>query len=119
MHAFNKAQGSGFALNNPMSVAKAINAPGMGNYVQSQPNLNAAINEVIVGSTWSVAVSQGSDASPSSHLIGGPFLSSPTITSQQIGGLVSGVTYIVMATVVTSAGNTLELWSHIPCIAPF
>ena len=82
-------------------------------------DLNPAINEVIVGSTWSVAVSQGSDASPSSHLIGGQFLSSPTITSQQIGGLVSGVTYIVMATVVTSAGNTLELWSHIPCIAPF
>lgn len=75
--------------------------------------------ETLTAATWSLTVIQGTDGSPSSHLIGGPTLVTPagttaqTATQQRIAGLLPDVLYLVRAVCTTSAGNTKSLWSHI------
>jgi hypothetical protein len=73
----------------------------------------------VVGSAWNIAVTQGTDATPSSHLVGAAAIVIPDgatsniATTQRISGLLPGVVYSVQAVVVTSLGNTKSLWAHI------
>jgi|SRR5580765_4889770 hypothetical protein len=75
--------------------------------------------EQILSSVWTISVSQGNDPNPKVHLEGTslaivPFGSNlKTATVQRIGGLWPDVTYIVRAQILTDAGNTRSLWSHV------
>jgi hypothetical protein len=75
--------------------------------------------ETLTGAIWSLLVIQGTDANPSSHLIGSPTLVTPagttlqTATQQRIAGLLPDVLYLVRAVCTTSLSNTRSLWSHI------
>jgi len=69
--------------------------------------------ETILSATWSLTVKTGTDATPSSHLIGISSLQGRTQTSQRISGLVAGVTYIVKCVATTNQGNTYVLYTHI------
>lgn len=55
----------------------------------------------------------GSDPSPSSRLIGGPFIASATQAAQRVANLVGGCVYTLQIIVNTEAGDTLSLYSHI------
>jgi hypothetical protein len=86
----------------------------------NQLQTGEAINSV---SAVDLAVFQGTDASPSSHLSGSPNISG-AIVSQRVGGpgaaggnLVAGVTYTISYTVATSFTNILTLYSRIACRA--
>ena len=78
------------------------------------------INDLLSGETissavWSLSVKSGTDASPSSHLIGSPSIVSATKTAQRISGLLQGVTYIITCTVTTNLSNTKVLWTKVFC----
>lgn len=73
--------------------------------------------ETISSSAWSIVVVSGVDASPSSRLIGSAHVTG-SVASQLIGNCLGGVTYLVTATVTTSTGQTLALWSHLACVTP-
>lgn len=76
-----------------------------------------AHSETIVSATWSCVAVVGIDATASAHLFGACSFSGNR-TSQRIKGLLAGVKYRLMATVVTSLGNTVSLWSHVQCNNP-
>lgn len=76
-----------------------------------------ADNETIVSSTWECRVADGSavaDALASSRIIGDPVVQG-TATFQTVSNCVAGVTYVLLATVVTSIGLTKSLWAHVEC----
>ncbi len=70
--------------------------------------------EAISTTSWSLSVMDGKDSAPASRLSGLAQVLG-TQSQQRIANLVSGVTYKVTATVVTTSGNTLKLWSVIVC----
>lgn len=71
-----------------------------------------ASGEFLVASTWSCTVSQGTDPNPSARLSGSAHVFGTTITTQRVLGGIAGVSYVLQATVTTTSGNTLVLWSH-------
>lgn len=74
--------------------------------------------EFITGTpTFTLVVARGTDADPSSHLIGTPVVLNATQTAITIAGLLENVLYTIKCVVVTSFGRTKTLWSHIPCEA--
>lgn len=74
------------------------------------------VGETINGQTWQIQVVSGTDGSPNSHLIGAPSLTG-NILSQEVGNLLAGVTYRIMVTVNTTAGQVLPLFSDAYCQA--
>lgn len=66
---------------------------------------------------FTMTVASGTDASPSSRIDGLPGVSG-TQVGTRVSGLLPNVTYILKATVTTTLGNTLILYSHIPCETP-
>jgi hypothetical protein len=74
--------------------------------------------ETIATVAWSLAAMNGIDSAPSSRLIGSPQILAGTKVLQQIGTCIAGETYLVTATVMTSAAQTLTLYAYLPCIAP-
>lgn len=76
-------------------------------------------DEQLISSSWAIAVVQGRDPNPQTHLEGTSIEVVPigsnmkTATIQRIGGLWPDVTYWVRAKVITDQGNTRSLWSHI------
>lgn len=72
-------------------------------------------SDTIVSVIFELTVASGTDPSPSSRLDGGPTIYSRTVVLQRVSDLISGVTYIIKATVQTSQDNTIVLWSRIPC----
>ena len=78
-----------------------------------------AEGESVTAAVWELTVREGEDPNPGSHLVGPPVLVTPTgttvqtATMQRIKGLLPDVRYTVRAVVLTSASNTLSLWSHI------
>lgn len=77
-----------------------------------------AAGETLSGSTWSIDVVGGVDASASSRLIGSANITG-TITTQRIGGLVAGTEYKLTAAVTTSTGEVLSYWSHVKGTQPW
>lgn len=77
--------------------------------------------ELIVSQAFTIfvaSVSTGAgDPNPSSRLVGPPSLTG-NIVSQLIGTLVAGNKYRIVATVMTSAGQTLSLYSYVECKTP-
>lgn len=75
----------------------------------------------ITGAEWFCELVTGNDPAPSSgvgsHLVGGPVFSG-SITAQRVSGLIAGNIYRLRAVVTTDVGSTLELYSHVRCIAP-
>jgi hypothetical protein len=75
-------------------------------------------DETLLSSVWQMTVVSGVDPKPD-HREGpctevvpkGSTLKTGTV--QRVGGLVPGVTYKVRALVVTTKGNSRNLWSHI------
>lgn len=72
--------------------------------------------ETISTSTWSIAALTGFDSTPASRLIGVSSISGTQVL-QRIGTCIAGETYRITATITTSAGQTLTLYAHCPCIA--
>ena len=79
-------------------------------------NMLTQPGEAILGAaTWSIAVLDGMDAAPNSRLLGSSSTSG-NITSQQIGGMLPNVEYMLTATVKTTAGETLTLFAEQYCV---
>lgn len=55
---------------------------------------------------------QVTDPTPSARIIAGPFISG-TVTTARVSGLLTGVKYVLQATVTTTQGNTLILFTHV------
>jgi len=70
--------------------------------------------ETILSVVFALTVSEGTDADVATRLDGDPGLIN-TIAMQRITGLLPGVVYALQATVTTSLGNNISLWSRIPC----
>jgi hypothetical protein len=78
-----------------------------------------ADGDAIVEATWSCTVagdSDGTDADAADH-VALPATYDGTKTMQQVSGLVAGVKYVLKATVGTVSGETVVLYSHVPCMA--
>ena len=75
-------------------------------------------SDTIASASVTLAASVGSDPQASSRLVNAA-QTSGTQVLQRIGGCLGGVVYLVSATVLTTQGNTLTLWAHLPCQAPF
>lgn len=75
--------------------------------------------EELLSSVWTLRVAAGSDPQVLKHLQGPPLVVVPfggtlkTGTIQRIGGLKPGVTYAAHALVITTLGNSRNLWAHI------
>lgn len=78
---------------------------------------DVAVGETVSLATWSIVVVRGVDTMAPSRLVGAP-VNAGTKTSQRIALLQDGATYRILASVLTSAGNTLSLWTHVTCSAP-
>lgn len=74
----------------------------------------------IQSAAWTCAVAAKSGlADPNaSACIGGPAVYTGTKTSQRVINMLSGVVYVLTATVVSVGGDTVSLWSHVECKAP-
>ena len=80
---------------------------------------NGEVITAIVGGTWQVDVTSGSDATPSARLNGVASIDpSGMLTSQQFIGLLATVTYRLTAIALTNFGNQIPLWSHAPGAVP-
>ena len=72
----------------------------------------------VVGGAWNISVTEGTDSTASSHIIGAASIVIPDgatsliATTQRISGLNPGVLYCLQAVVTTSLGNTKSLFSH-------
>lgn len=71
------------------------------------------------------SVYSGTDASPSSRLIGGSSIVASKATgaassgiAQQVGSMLAGVTYLLQCVVLTTGGNRPSLWTHLSCVQP-
>lgn len=71
-----------------------------------------AIGETISTQVVTASVYSGTDASPSS-LISGSAIASGTIVTQKLTGGIAGVTYELVCTITTSAGQTLVLQGYL------
>lgn len=79
-----------------------------------------ASGETIVSAVWNCSVAEssiGADPSASSRLSGSPYITGLT-TMQRVSGTVGGVKYVLQASVTTSLGNVLSLWSYVTCNVP-
>lgn len=70
--------------------------------------------ETILSVVFAMTAAEGVDSDPSSRLDGAPSFIGTT-AMQRVTGLVTGVVYTLAATVTTSLGNRITLWSRIPC----
>ena len=70
--------------------------------------------ETISTVTWSMTALLGIDTSPASRLVGTPQVSGTQVL-QRIGTAVAGETYRILATITTSASQTLTLYAHCQC----
>ena len=68
----------------------------------------------IIGGALTLTVYRGTDADPSSRLAGG-FSVDGTKVIQRIRNLTAGVIYTLQIVVTTQQGNSISLFSHIPC----
>jgi len=75
-----------------------------------------AAGETLVTSTVSIVLVAGVDATPASRLIGSPSIAG-LIIMQMVGTCQSVATYDIIATVVTSAGETLTMNAHLTCLS--
>lgn len=73
-----------------------------------------ATGDTVTGASVNFTVQVGVDSNPSSRLVGSPSISTPIVT-QRIAGLLAGVTYILQIIATTAQGDTLSLYSRIPC----
>jgi hypothetical protein len=74
-----------------------------------------APGETIVSTGWAAAVDSGAgDAAVASRIIGSAAIADATV-SQLAGTFLPGVTYRLYASVVTSRGQSLTLWSRVYC----
>lgn len=89
-------------------------------------NFGLASGETIasIESVTCVAFMRVDDAA-STRLIGDPSIvasaktgAASSAVAQQIGMMVAGVTYRLQCVVLTSQGNKLSVWMHVPCVAP-
>jgi hypothetical protein len=76
-------------------------------------------------SALSCSVYSGTDTNPTSRIVGMPSIVASPATgaasaavAQQFGNMIAGVTYRLDVTVITTDGQTLNLWSHQVCQAP-
>jgi hypothetical protein len=78
------------------------------------------VNDLPSGDTISTASwtctnaddTQVTDPNPSSRLVAGPFIAG-TVSTARFSGFLTGVKYTLQATVTTSQGNTLNLFTHV------
>jgi hypothetical protein len=75
------------------------------------------MGETILTATWTMQALNGLDQAPSSRLAGSPQISGNAVL-QSIGTCVAGEQYRILATVTTSAAQTLTLYAHCQCITP-
>ena len=75
-----------------------------------------ATGEVILTATFAVSVISGTDPLASTRKVGITIING-TVVAQMVGPLLAGCTYLLQATVTTSLGQTLDLYSHVPCQA--
>jgi hypothetical protein len=78
--------------------------------------------DAITSAVWTCSVAAISDPdftdpSPNSHITGSSVFAG-TKTTQRVSGLLPGVTYTLRATVHTSLGDDVSLWSHVEVLAP-
>jgi len=66
----------------------------------------------ITGSTWTISVMEGVDATPSSRLQGSPIILG-TVVSHRISGLLEDVTYRVQCKANLSDSSVVSLWSNV------
>jgi hypothetical protein len=71
--------------------------------------------EAITSADFEIFVVDGTDPSANSRLIG-PAIVSGTQARQRVAGLVSGVSYVLQATVSTNQGSTKSLWGRVQCV---
>lgn len=88
--------------------------------------------ETILSAQWMSSVIKTvsgatADASPSSRLLDTATIisslkpqsiSQELFVRQKVGGMVPGNQYLMLSTIVTSAGRTLSLHSHVTCLSP-
>ena len=75
------------------------------------------VSETLSTATCTIVVKDGADGNPSSMLVGSAAISG-TKASQRLSGGVDNVTYRVIMTVTTSAGNTFVGVADLPVYAP-
>jgi len=76
--------------------------------------------DTIASVTWTCEVaakSEGADANAENH-ISGSADNAGTKTTQRVSGLLPGVVYLLTATVISTMGDTVSLWSHVECKEP-
>jgi hypothetical protein len=75
--------------------------------------------EKIVGVVWRCAAlpSGRPDPEAASRLKGSPDFTE-TVTGHVLSGCLSGVNYVLEATVATTSGNRVSLWAVMPCLDP-
>ena len=83
--------------------------PGEQEYFAFDFELSLDDDETIESATWTVAVVQGTDPSPSAMLSGSPIVDGSKVSQMIIGGL-SDVQYRLSCQAVTNLGQTLELY---------
>lgn len=79
-----------------------------------------AAGDSIASVAWSCTVSAestGTDSAPATRMSGTPNIIG-TATYQRFAGMLPGVTYLLLATVTTTLGDQLKLWSHVYCSTP-
>lgn len=74
-----------------------------------------ALGETISTASTTAIVYSGVDASPSAIISGTSTISGQTVTQKVTGGTL-GVTYLLLCTISTSLGQTLELSAFLPIV---
>jgi len=71
----------------------------------------------IASVVWACGVAPRSEVADSNApaSINGPPVFTGTKTTQRVSGLLPGVIYTLTATVVSTDGDTVSLWSHVEC----
>lgn len=76
---------------------------------------NALAGDTITGTpTVKLAVENGVDATPNTHLSGSVSVAGNVVT-QKISGLLPGVSYLLMFTATTTGGRIITLWGSLEC----
>ena len=75
-----------------------------------------AVGETIASAICSATVYSGTDASPSTILSGSASISGTKVIQKVTGGVL-GVTYLLLCTATTSAGQSLQLSAYL-CVVP-
>lgn len=68
--------------------------------------------EALVSSEWTIALVSGTDASPSSRLVGSAALSSSYVSVQRVADLQPGCLYVLSCLARTSDNRSLVLWAY-------